>query len=411
MATTALPLPRAARKTGRIWWHVHQWVGFKLSLLLGFILLTGTLAVLSAEIDWVLHPSMRVAPSSVTAEPDWERIVANAAAERDVATINRVLRPTASAFAARVAVEFRDGSLGYLHAHPATGAIQGRQGFVDAQRVLRNMHRHLNLPAKWGIPLVTALSFLLLVSVVTSLVVYKKWWRGFLKVPRTRDARTWWGDFHRLAGVWSLWFVALIAATGIWYFIESVGGDAPPAPSVEAAAPVSEATPAGLAKRFPAALAAARAADPSLFIEVVSLPGAQESAIVFEGQRAALLVRPRANAVSVDAASGAVLLVTDARDLGAHQRISEMADPLHFGTFGGYWTRVPWFLFGLLLTGLALSGVAIYGLRIARETRQVLATRAGLRIAWAGMRYWRLPALLLILASLALIPGLFVAPN
>ena len=144
---------------------------------------------------------------------------------------------------------------------------------------------------------------------------------------------------------------------------------------------------------------------------MVSLPGAQESAIVFEGQRAALLVRPRANAVSVDAASGAVLLVTDARDLGAHQRISEMADPLHFGTFGGYWTRVPWFLFGLLLTGLALSGVAIYGLRIARETRQVLATRAGLRIAWAGMRYWRLPALLLILASLALIPGLFVAPN
>ena len=44
---------------------VHQWTGLKLSLFMTFILFTGTLAVLSAEIDWVLQPSLRVAPSTV----------------------------------------------------------------------------------------------------------------------------------------------------------------------------------------------------------------------------------------------------------------------------------------------------------------------------------------------------------
>ena len=56
----AKPRPKAAR----IWWVVHQWTGLKLSLFMTFILFTGTLAVLSAEIDWVLQPSLRVAPSS-----------------------------------------------------------------------------------------------------------------------------------------------------------------------------------------------------------------------------------------------------------------------------------------------------------------------------------------------------------
>ena len=43
---------------------------------------------------------------------------------------------------------------------------------------------------------------------------------------------------------------------------------------------------------------------------------------------------------------GAVLLRTDATDLSAHQRISEAADPLHFGTWGGLASKLVWFVFG-----------------------------------------------------------------
>ncbi len=399
--------PPAARplKASRIWWHVHQWVGFKLSLLLGFILFTGTLAVLSAEIDWLLHPSLRVAPSSVGAEPDWVRIVDGAARHPGVEEVSRIVAPTASAFAVRVTVIRRDGSLGYLHVHPRTGAVQGDQGFVDAQRIFRNMHRHLNLPSNYGVPIVSALSFLLLISLVTSLIVYKKWWRGFLRWPRARDARTWWGDFHRLSGVWSLWFVGLIALSGAWYFVESVGGEAPSLP--QAAAPGIDGAPPAIAKRFAASLAAARRADPMLRIEVIDMADVEDGSFVFEGQKGAWLVRPRANAVFVDGEVAEALLVTDATDLDGHQRIAEMADPLHFGNFGGYWTKIPWFLFGLAMTGLSLSGAAVYGLRIGRETRQQLSTLRGLSLSWAGMGGWRWPALAMIVVGFALLPDLF----
>ncbi|QYU71247.1 PepSY domain-containing protein [Leptolyngbya sp. 15MV] len=64
----------APPKAARTWWVVHQWVGLKLSLFLSFIMFTGTLAVVSHEIDWLLQPSLRVAPSTAQGPVAWERI-------------------------------------------------------------------------------------------------------------------------------------------------------------------------------------------------------------------------------------------------------------------------------------------------------------------------------------------------
>ncbi|WP_211276746.1 PepSY-associated TM helix domain-containing protein [Erythrobacter tepidarius] len=389
------------RKTSRIWWTVHQWVGLKLSLFMAFIIFTGTLAVVSHEIDWLLQPSLRVAPASAEGPVAWARIAENAARHPGVAEVWSMEAPTASAFAVKVTVKDAGGDLFYLHAHPTTGAIQGQGPWVGAQRVLRNMHRHLNLPTKIGVPIVAFLGVLLLTSLVTSLVVYKKWWRGFTKPLRSRDARTWWGDFHRLAGVWSLWFVALISLTSVWYFVESLGLDAPPHPEVEAGVPAKP-----VASGLESAFAAALEAYPGLEVRRVILPGTESPVLQLHGDYKAILVRPRSNAVWVDPASAKVLLTTDGRNLNVHQRISEMADPLHFGDFGGYWTKVPWFLFGLLLTGLALSGAAIYSLRIAGERRHEARLAQAFAGMWRDLPRWRWVSALLILIGFALLPTL-----
>lgn len=399
---SARPRDKPSPKAARTWWIVHQWVGLKLSLFLTFILFTGTLAVMSNEIDWLLQPSLRVAPSSVEGPVAWADIAANAAAYPGIAKVNAIDAPTASAFAAKVTIEHADGSLGFLHAHPTTGAIQGTGPWVGAQRVLRNMHRHLNLPVKYGVPIVTSLAFLLAISLVTSFVVYKKWWRGFAKPLRTRDARTWWGDFHRLAGVWSLWFIALIALTSLWYFAESLGLDAPPQPKAEVKA--GERDPS--ADRLSEAFAAALAANPELRVQRVILPDAENPMLQLHGDYRAVLVRPRSNAVWADVRTGEVMLVTDGRDLGVHQRIGEMADPLHFGYFGGYWTKIPWFLFGLLATGLALSGAAIYSLRVARDRTVTVRLSRSFAGMWRGMRNWRWLSVALIAIAFGLLPAL-----
>lgn len=408
MAPVSLPeKPTRRRKTGRLWWLVHHWVGFKLALLMSFIFLTGTLAVVSNEIDWLVQPSLRVSPSSVGSEPNWEEIVASATTYPGIQQIQGIGEPTASAFAARVAVIWDDGHYGFLHIHPTTGVVQGEAPWVGAQRILRNMHRHLNLPVWIGVPIVCMIAFLLLVSLASSLMVYKKWWRGFLKLPRRRDARTWWGDFHRLAGVWSLWFVMLIALTGVWYFVEQMGADAPvPRAEIsEGASPLPADLPT-IGRLFAAGLHAARATDPKLDIQDIRFPTSKSPALVFEGAKTAILVRPRANAVWTDASSGRVLARFDGEDLGVHQRISEMADPLHFGTFGGYWTKIPWFIFGALLTSLSVSGVAIYALRIGRELKEATPLGVGLSRCWNGMQHWRWLALALILTAFIMFPAL-----
>ncbi len=391
-------------RQARTWWLVHQWVGLKLSILMSFVLLTGTLAVFSAEMDWLMRPALRVEAGSVRGPVNWPAIARSAAAHCPACRIQSIDGPAASLFAASVTMRRPEGGLFFLYAHPTTGAVQGEGHWVGAKRVLRNMHRHLNMPTWLGVPIVSALAVLLLVGFVTSLVVYKKWWRGFARPIRTRDARTGWGDFHRLAGVWSLWFLALIIVTSLWYLVESLGGEAPVAPRARAPA-VTLRAPV-LAERVAAGLAAARSADPALEIERVLFPTDRIGAFVFEGQKSALLVRPRANTVWTSARDGHAMLATDALDLSVHQRISEAADPLHFGTFGGYWTKVPWFLFGLLLTGLCVSGATLYAMRLNRSKK--LSGQGGALVvrAWRGMTLWRWPALALVLTGFVLLPNL-----
>lgn len=391
-----------AKKASRLWWLVHQWVGLKLSIFMSFILLTGTVAVFSNEIDWLVHPGMRVDPATVQGAPNWPAMAASVSAHRPDGTLTILDAPIDRGFAAYATVISAEGRRRLVYLHPSTGAVQGDYSSVTVQRVFRFMHRHLFLPTAIGVPIVSALSVLLFVTFVSSLIVYKRWWRGFFRPLRMRDARTALGDFHRLAGVWSLWFVALMALTGFWYLIESTVARAPPHPraTVEPAAIHAQDLSWALAE----SLAEATTAQPDLRIQRIVMPGERSGAFQFQGALSAILVRPRSNAVWTDASTAEVQLITDGRDLSVHQRISEMADPLHFGDFGGVWTKILWFLFGALMTALSISGAAIYSLRLIKAERETPTAARAARFAIKGMGWWKWPAITLVGVAAALWP-------
>lgn len=388
-----------AGKGRSLWWSVHSWAGLKLSVFISFVLITGTLAVVAHEIDWLANPAMRVAPRSQP-QASWGAIAQAAQRAAPDARITSLHAPIDPWFAAEVLVERGEARPSRVFVDPYTAEVTGTGGWANAQRFLRQTHRHLMLPTKIGVPIVSAVSFLLLASLITGVVTYKKWWRGFLRLPRAGDARRFNGDLHRLAGLWSLWFVALIAATGFWYLIESLGGQAPRLPQPKAR--IAEA-PVVVGPALDRVVATARRAYPDLRITEIRLPADGDRGVVVMGQARALLVRDRANAVWIDPRDDRVLLVSRGEALGAHQRISEMADPLHFGTFGGLATKAIWFLAGIVLSGLSVTGVVIYSLRLRRAARE--APKGALLHAWRGMGWWVYPALGLIAMSLALTPS------
>jgi len=390
MVTEARSAPASSRtrKSARsAWWRVHQWAGLQLSLFISFVFVTGTLAVFSYEMDWMVRPAMWAAPTPVEERVSWGSVaqaVRTHAPEADIISINAPLHG-----AATFDVVVQDGDwLGHVYVHPRTGDVTGTGPWAGIQRFLRNAHRHLMLPVPIGVTIVSLAAVFLAVSLVTSFWVYKKWWRGFLRWPKGRTARALTGDIHRFAGLWSIWFVALMIVTSLWYLVEQWGGAAPaPKPSIraeiETAADPVAATPYAALDR---GIETLRTQIPDYRIaRVIWAEGPDAVHQVHGYTDRAILVRPRANAVWVDGESGKVLDSVDPSTLSLHQRVTEAADPLHFGTFGGYLTKTLWFLFGVVLSGLSLTGVAIYALRIAKSEREAPAWRAGLVRGWRGM--------------------------
>jgi uncharacterized iron-regulated membrane protein len=386
--------PRSRKKRRSLWWFVHHWIGLKLSVLLSFILLTGTLAVFAHEIDWLVTPAMRVTPRTAP-HASWGTIAAAAARAEPKATVRTLYAPIDPWFAAEVWMDRGKGAPRRIYVDPWSGEVTGTHGWANVHRFLRQVHRHLMLPTRYGIPLVSSLALLLLASLVTGIVTYKKWWRGFFRWPRTGDARRVLGDLHRLGGLWSLWFVALIAITGTWYLVETLGGHAAPPPLPEIAA-----RPAATGAALDRLVAVARRARPTLDIREIRFT--KENGVLILGQDRAWLTRDRVNGVAIDPATGRILAQLDGRDLSVHQRIAEMADPLHFGTLGGLPTKILWFLFGAILTALSVTGVLIYSQRLAKESGTPGRKAA---LAWRGTGRWGYVGVALILLSLALTPG------
>ncbi|MEM8767072.1 MAG: PepSY-associated TM helix domain-containing protein [Pseudomonadota bacterium] len=361
----------------RTWFLIHSWIGLKLSVLMSFVLITGTFAVISYEIDWLLNPEMRAA-TPVSEVASWGKVYESLQTEYPRATIASIGRQEDPWWAVEASVLTPWGELGRLWFDPDSGAFQGATGWVNVQRFFRTTHRHLMLPTQIGIPIVASLAFPLLLSLLAGFLVYKKFWRGFFRWPRfAKPVRIWSGDLHRLLGLWSSWFLLLIALTSVWYLVEVLGGNAPPFP--EAAAPMARdsAVPQTLTgSRIDAMVADAQAALPGLSVRRIVFPQRPEGALLIQGDLSAVLVRPRANSVAYDPSTGSRLGAYRGEALGIHQRISEMADPLHFGYFGGLGTKILWFLLGFAMSALSITGCVIYSKRLVKHHGRRGATAA-----------------------------------
>lgn len=269
------------------------------------------------------------------------------------------------------------GERSYVFANPYTGKIQG-EAKLTFQRFFRDLHYFLFIPFQIGHFTVLIFGFLLLLSLITALVFYKTWWRKLFELHTGKGALVFFRSLHRLIGLWSVLFTLLFSITGIWYFMErtNIAGIStisnPKKPRVTTAVSFENGDSEDMDFSdidYNRAVAEAERAIPGLRAGDILPPKSKTDVIYISGEGKVPLVRQRANRVYLDPTTYKPIKVQDARDIGTTMYINDIADPLHFGYWGGLVTKIIWFFLGLGISSLVLSGIWIRAKRKATQRK------------------------------------------
>uniref|UniRef100_UPI00387F46C8 PepSY-associated TM helix domain-containing protein n=1 Tax=Pseudoalteromonas mariniglutinosa TaxID=206042 RepID=UPI00387F46C8 len=368
------------------WFNLHAWAGLFVGVLLLVTCVSGTLATLSHEIEYLSDAKFRAIYSH--SPTNFAAIEQTIAARYPGSQIIHVLRHKQAYLATEVSLKHNDAFL-FVYLDGATGKWLGEGPWLRVSRFLRNWH--MNLSLGWtGKLLVTSLAILLLLLVITSPLVYRQWLRYFFKKPSSLSLknRSNWADWHKLLGLWSYWFIVVMALTGLWYLVEHG--------LQTAKVPHYVAPPAAL-KNMPQqsgrpislgdVVNHAEAAFPSLQVRGVRYPSNVSKAIEVQGDNNDILLRLRANKVYLQPVTGSVLGVQKGQDLTLLHRIKDTADPLHFGNFAGLETKLIWAVFGALMSFICGAGLVMNWLRVKRKQPSLLK--------WFGVSGVALSALLI----------------
>ncbi|MEM5551942.1 PepSY-associated TM helix domain-containing protein [Pseudoalteromonas neustonica] len=352
------------------WFNLHSWAGLFVGVLLFVICFSGTLATLSHEIEYLSDKKFRAISNS--GETNYIAIEHTLNKTYPSAQILYIHRHKQDYLATEVALKYHDEFL-FVYLDGATGTWLGEGKWARVSRFLRNWH--MNLSLGWiGKLIVTSLSLLLLVLFISSFYVYRQWWLGFFKKPSQllKTKRSSWADWHKLLGLWSLWFIAVMSITGTWYLIEhglqtaridhyvaepSALRNLRKVPVQESSAPLHVATLTHKALQ----------AFSSLDIRYIRYGKKANQAVEVRGYNNDILLRLRANRVYLHPTTGVVLGIQKGENLPIIARIKDTADPLHFGNFAGIGTKLIWTIFGLAMSFISATGMYMSWLRVKRK--------------------------------------------
>ena len=368
----------------KLWFLVHSWLALPIWAFVFFVCATGTIAVVSQEIVWLLNPAVRAsAPDADMPRLGYQTLYDGIRKQVPEASIRSLRWPEESQFALTAQVSYPGARSESLYVNPYTGEVQGPSLAFDLRQFMRALHGWLLIPFttgfSWGWYVVSALSIPMFASLVTGLVVYKRFWRAFFK-PRLRigqGARIFWGDFHRLAGLWSIWFILLISVSAMWFLAQAILFDTHTTistqgvPAVVARDEVPTVAPGQPVPRFDLdrIVASAQRELPTMEPQMIFFSGNAYDPVTIMGRGTYPLMYQTAQINPYD---NTPVEVRRLSDRASYEYFTESMRPLHTGDFGGFWLKLVWFFFGLLLTMMSLSGMLIWTKRTAQATAKAV---------------------------------------
>lgn len=367
----------------------HALIGIVLGGLIYILALSGALLVFQDELGWWEAPE---APPISHMSPDAVEAAVGAALAADPQTTTDVVvylprpdLPRAIAATDNVSISL-----------DANGRMAGPYN-TDWTDFVTALHYHLHLPSTFGFVLVGVLGALMLGLIVSGLLAYPAIFRNAFALRRNGSARTTETDLHNRLAVWTLPFQLAIAFTGAWIgLFVLVGaifaeiehdGDRGVISDIVYGGSAPEHTQAG----FPDVAAAMRymatqapgAIPTTLIVHDIGAAG-QHMRIIALHEEEILL----GEYYNFDGA-GSFQGVAGLSDGALGKQIAIAMYPVHFGRFGGTWTRVLYVVLGFVLCIVVATGLNISLIKRQQKGRETKRLAA----AWEAL-VWGAPAAL-----------------
>ena len=372
--------PREQRWRGWIF-RIHLWSGLTIGLWAIVIGASGSVLVFKDEVESLVESEL------FTVEPRQERASLDAVAaevkgrfpEHMVLGFGG-LNEKSRSHLVRIGQRNQDRRIvnrAYVHYNQYTGEILGsyalRSGFFG---FFEKLHFYLFM-GRTGMKVNAFFGVALLAMCATGIVI---WWPG---AKRWREGiRVKWGagrkrvnyDLHRATGFCVAALLAVMAFTGFYFgypflvmraFSKITGADAaearkffraPKSQVVEGAPRVSlDSVVRNSEKLFPPGTELARISVPTRANGAFTLSGVRSGNPALRGRTGAY----------IDQYSGQVLASFDSRQQSSGMRLVLMFSPIHFGLWGGIWSKGLWFLLGLAPGTLITTGFLMWWNRVA----------------------------------------------
>jgi uncharacterized iron-regulated membrane protein len=359
----------------RKFWKLHSWLGLFAGLGLVVLGLTGSLLVFKEDLEKWINPEI----ARVTPDPDGRQsldtLLASAQQQLPEHEITGWLPQYEHPDTADVLYVIERGHNEWLIAtlDPYTGRLLAtpRDDSSTLTGWLLELH-YAFFADHAGMIVVGLFGIVLCLLGITGVWIYREFWKHVFLLRWGRSTRILFSDLHKFIGITTVVFQLILGFTGAyWNLTHVIGhwihGD-PPQPVIADRLYAPDLSLEGIARDAHERIPGFRAnfislpSDPAA--PTVTLWGAIEPRGNFTGPYGTNLV--------YDPVTQQHQSTTDLRQQSAWSRFVDAFTPLHFGTFGGLWSKILWSLGGLTPGILAVSGFVIWQCRRRRSKAAIV---------------------------------------
>lgn len=345
---------------------IHGWVGLATGIFFLLYGLSGSLLVFRHELDRYFNPELHNLVPAEKKNPADEiyRMILRTHPNLKKLVLHDFPRDRYDSYEFMLykrQQNLTDNYLYFVFVNPYTGKILREGGYQEMApsflRWIYTFHYSLQL----GIPgmfLTAIIGLVMLLSLITGVVVYRKHFWQALRFKAGLNFKSWrtgLSSLHRIIGVWALIFNIILFFTGFWmlreYFIQSMWV----LPKQQANYEV----PANIDRLVSLACKSIPGFQPI----AVNIPTVKGVDVLIKGkmpQTTNLLLQGKASSIAFDSGTGKIKDYTIIDEQGLEERFEYMAYQLHVGAFGGDVLKWVYVVFGLTPGFLSISGALLW---------------------------------------------------